>query len=85
MDLNQLKHQLQAMSQGSDATFAGAANFILQVIEQTQNGQMSPSETVETLQDVQRQMAVVEAEHQLASKEQMNMIINGLISIAGAV
>jgi hypothetical protein len=85
MDLNQLIQRLQAMSQGSDSTFAGAANFVLQVIDQVQSGQMSPSETAETLRDIQRQMTVIDAEHQLALKEELNTIIHGLIAIAGAV
>jgi septation ring formation regulator EzrA len=85
MNLDELTQRLQAMSQGSDAEFANAANFVLQVIDQAQSGQMSPSETAETLQDIQRQMTVIDAEHQLAVKEELNTIINGLIKIAGAV
>ena len=82
MNLDELIQRLQAMSQGSDSTFAGAANFVLQVIQQSQSGEMSPAETAETLRDIQRQMAVIQAEHQLAAKEELNTIINGLIDIA---
>ena len=85
MNLDELTQRLQTLSQGSDMTFAGAANFVLQVIQQAQSGAMSPSETAETLRDIQRQMAVIEAEAQLALKEELNTIINGLITIAGAV
>jgi len=85
MNLDELTQRLQTLSQGSDMTFAGAANFVLQVIQQAQSGAMSPSETAETLRDIQRQMTVIEAEEQLALKEELNTIINGLITIAGAV
>jgi len=85
MDLNEITQRLQALSQGSDTTFSGAANFVLQVIDQAQSGQMSPSETAETLRDIQRQMTVIQAQEQLVLKEELNTLINGLIVVAGAV
>jgi uncharacterized protein YoxC len=85
MDLNDIAQRLQALSQSNDSTFAGAANFVLQVIQQAQSGQMSADETSETLRDVQRQMEIIQAESQLALKEEMNTIINGLIDVASWV
>jgi len=50
-----------------------------------EQGQMSVSEAAETMRDMQRQIAVIQNVEHLANKERLNTIINGLITLAGAV
>ena len=85
MNIDEIKAHLADMANGSDVDFANAALFLLQMIAAVEAGQMSASEAAESMRDVQRQMDVVQAAHQLAFKEQLNTIINGLIALAGAV
>ena len=84
-DLNQMKADLNNMANGSDADFANAAQFLLQVVAAVEAGQMSASEAAESMKDMQRQLDVVQAAHQLEYKEKLNTLINGLIALAGAV
>jgi hypothetical protein len=84
-DINQMKAELGSMANGSDANFASAAQFLLQVIAAVEQGQMSTGEAAESMRDMQRQLDVVQAVEQLAYKEKLNTIINGLITLAGAV
>jgi len=84
-DLNQIKSELNNMANGTDANFANASQFLLQVIAAVEQGQMSTSEAAESIRDVQRQLDVVQAVEQLAYKEKLNTIINGLVALAGAV
>jgi hypothetical protein len=85
MNLDQIYQDLTELTQCGDATFANAANFVGQLAQQCQQGQMSPEELAETLQDVQRQTNILQEASQLAFKEKLNTCINGLIAIAGAV
>ena len=84
-DINEIKSQLSNMANGNNLDFANAAQFCLQIVGAVEGGQMSASEAAESLKDVQRQIAVVDAAHLLAYKEQLNTLINGLIILAGAV
>jgi hypothetical protein len=84
-DINQIKGHLDIMSNCGDADFANAAQFLLQIVTAVESGQMSASEAAESIKDIQRQLDVVQAAHQLELKEELNTIINGLIALAGAV
>ena len=84
-DINQIKTELNNMANGDNLDFANAAQFCLQVVAAVEAGQMSVSEAAESLKDVQRQIAVVNSAHLLYYKEKLNTIINGLITLAGAV
>ena len=83
--INKIKTDLNHMANGDNIDFANAAQFCLQIVAAVEGSQMSVNEAAESLKDVQRQIAVVEAAHLLHYKEQLNTIINGLITLAGAV
>ena len=85
MNMDDIYAQLQELAQCGDPTFANAANFVGQITSQAHQGQMAPSELIETLQDVQRQISIIQDMSQLQYKEKLNTIINGVIAIAGAV
>jgi polyhydroxyalkanoate synthesis regulator phasin len=85
MTLDEINQSLANLATSGDATFANAAQFVQQVVQQAQAGQMSPSEVKETLADVQKQLEIIQEMSQLAYKEQLNTILNGLIDIAGAM
>jgi hypothetical protein len=85
MNLDQIYQELTELTQCGDPTFANAANFVGQLAQQCQQGQMNAEELAETLQDVQRQTNILQEASQLAFKEKLNTCINGLIAIAGVV
>jgi len=85
MNLDEINQRLATMASGHDAAFANAAQFVQQVVQQVQTNAMSPAEAGETLKDIQRQMDIIQDEQQLAFKEELNTIINGLINLAGLV
>ena len=85
MTLDEINQGLAELATTGDPAFTDAANFVAQLTEQIKAGEMSAAEYTETLQDVQRQMSIVYEMRQLAYKEQLNTLINGLISIASVV
>jgi F0F1-type ATP synthase membrane subunit b/b' len=85
MNLDEIRQQLTQIQNSGDATFANAAQYISQIIDQAQSGQMTPAEFTEIIQDIQRQLQIIQEISQLQLKEQLNTIINGLISIASAM
>lgn len=85
MTLDDINQQLAALANCGDPTFANAAMYVAQATQAAQAGQMSPSELAETLKDLQRQMDIIQDMSQLAYKEKLNTLINGLITIAGVV
>ena len=44
MNINEIKAHLNDLANGSDADFANAAQFLLQVVAAVESGQMSASE-----------------------------------------
>jgi hypothetical protein len=84
-DINAIKQELNTMANGDNMDFANAAQYLLQVVAAVEQGQMSVSEAAETMRDMQRQIAVIQNVEHLANKERLNTIINGLITLAGAV
>ena len=84
MTIDEIYAELQQMANCGDPTFANAANFVGQVTTQAHQGQMSPKDLTETLQDVQRQISIIQEMSQLEFKEKLNTLINGIIMIASA-
>ena len=85
MTLDDINNQLAALANSGDPTFANAANYVAQATQAAQSGQLSPQELAETLKDLQRQMDIIQDMSQLQYKETLNTVINGLITIIGAV
>ena len=85
MTLDEIYQELAKMANCGDPAFADAANFVGQITHQAHQGAMSPNELVETLQDIQRQISIIQDMNQLEYKEKLNTLINGIIVIAGAV
>lgn len=85
MNLDQIYAELTDLANSGDPQFANAANFVGQLAQQAQAGQMSREELEETLLDVQRQMNILQNMEQMAFKEKLNTCINGIIAIASAV
>jgi len=85
MTLDEINQGLAQLANSGDPAFSNAANFIAQITEQIKVGQMSASEYTETLQDIQRQISIIQDMQQMAYKEQLNTLINGLIKIASLV
>ena len=85
MNLDEINQHLANLVNSGDQQFANAASFVQQVIQQLHTGQMSGSEAQEVLQDVQRQMEIIQDMSQMAMKETLNAVINGVIVLASAV
>ena len=85
MNLDQIYADLTEVVNSGDPTFANAANYVGQLAQQAQSGQLSNEELAEILQDVQRQVNIIQNMEQMAFKEKLNTCINGLIAIASAV
>jgi polyhydroxyalkanoate synthesis regulator phasin len=85
MTQDDVNNQLATLINSGDPQFANAAQFVQQVIQQVQGGQMPPDQAQEVLEDVQKQMTVIQAMEQMALKETLNTVINGAISLISAV
>ena len=85
MNLDQIYAELTELASCGDPTFANAAQHVGHMTQQCQQGQMSKDELEEILQDIQRQINIIQNMEQMAFKEKLNTCINGLIAIAGAV
>jgi len=84
MTIDEINQQLAALANCGDPQFAQVAQYVAQATAAAQAGQMSPQELTETLQDMQRQMQIIQDMGQLQLKETLNTVINGLILIAAA-
>lgn len=82
MSLEQLQQELADLANSGDEVFANAANTVQQLTEQAKAGELSSAELKEILEDMQRQMEVIQEMSQLAFKEKLNTILTGLITIA---
>jgi uncharacterized FlaG/YvyC family protein len=85
MTLDDINQELANLANCGDPTFANAAQYVAQATAAAQAGQLSPQDLAETLKDMQRQMDIIQDMSQLAFKEKLNTLINGIIFIAGAV
>jgi len=81
MNLDDINQSLANLLNSGDPAFANAAQFVQQVIQQVHSGDMPPDQAQEVLQDVQRQMEVIQAMEQMAFKETLNTVINGVITL----
>ena len=85
MNLDQINQELANLANSGDPVFAQAAAYVAGLAAQAQAGDMAPEEMAELLKDVQRQMNVIDQMSQLELKEKLNVLINGLIKLAGLV
>jgi polyhydroxyalkanoate synthesis regulator phasin len=85
MTQDDINNQLASLINSGDPQFTNAAGYVQQVIQQAQSGQLSASEAKELLQDVQQQLAVIQAMEQMSMKETLNTAIHGAISLVSAI
>jgi predicted RNA-binding protein with EMAP domain len=85
LTIDDINQQLANLVTAGDPEFVQAAQYVQQLVQQVQASQLSPQDMAELLKDVQRNMEVIQDAGQLALKEQLNTIINGLFVIAGIV
>ena len=85
MNLDELQQQLADLVNSDDPVFANAAQQVNELTEQTKAGQLSSTELKEILEDMQRQLSIINEMSQLEFKEKLNTVLNGLITIASAV
>ena len=85
MNLDELQQQLVELINSGDPVFANAAQQVNELTEQAKAGQMSSAELKEILEDMQRQLSIINEMSQLEFKEKLNTVLNGLITIAAAV
>jgi hypothetical protein len=85
MTLDNIQTNLAEIVNSGDPVFAEFANNINSVVEQAKAGQMTNEEVAEIMADAQRQLAILQDMSDLAFKEKLNVLINGLITIARAV
>jgi polyhydroxyalkanoate synthesis regulator phasin len=85
MTLDELQQGLADLANSGDPVFANAAAQVNELTEQAKAGQLSTAELKEILEDMQRQMSIINEMSQLAFKERLNTILTGLITIASAV
>jgi hypothetical protein len=85
MTIDEIYQELTNLVNCGDPAIADAANFVGQVTQQAHQGQMSPAELTETLQDAQRQIQIIQSMSSLEFKEKLNTLINGILVIASAV
>ena len=81
MNQDDINNHLASLINSGDQQFANAAQFVQQVLQQVQSGDMPPDQAQEVLQDVQRQMEVIQAMEQMAMKETLNTVINDVITL----
>ena len=85
MTLDELQRQLADLVNSGDPVFATAAQQVNELTEQAKAGQLSSAELKEILEDMQRDLSIVNEMSQLEFKEKLNTVLNGLITIAAAV
>ena len=83
MNLNEIFERLKMVAQSGNPEFANLATFMMESINQVQRGEMSTIEAKEILEDILRQLDIIENQEHLALKEELNTLVNGLISLAG--
>jgi hypothetical protein len=85
MNLNEIDNALTELANSGDPAFANAAQQVRELTTQALAGQMSKEELVEVLADMQRQLDIIQDMNQLAFKEKLNVVLNGIIVLASAV
>ena len=84
MTLDELQQGLADLANSGDPVFANAANNIQQMVEAAKAGQLQSAELKEILEDMQRQLSIINEMSQLEFKEKLNTVINCIITIASA-
>jgi polyhydroxyalkanoate synthesis regulator phasin len=85
MTLDEINQELAKLAASGDEQFANAAMYVQDVVRQLHTGDVSPSEAQEVLGDVQQQLAIIQSMEQMAFKETLNTVINGVIALASAM
>ncbi|CAB4241917.1 hypothetical protein UFOVP71_455 [uncultured Caudovirales phage] len=85
MNLTEIDNALTELANSGDPAFATAAQQVRELTTQALAGQMSKQELVEVLADMQRQLDIIQDMNQMAFKEKLNTVLNGIIILAGAV
>jgi uncharacterized FlaG/YvyC family protein len=85
MTLDELQQELVELANSGNEVFANAAQQVNELTEQAKVGQLSSAELREILEDMQRQLDIIQEMSQLAFKKKLNTILTGLITIASAV
>ena len=85
MNLDDIINQLLQISNSGDTTSVNVATFIGQAVQAARNGQLTKEELAEIVKDVQRQISISQEMSDMAYKETLNTLINGLITVIGAV
>jgi hypothetical protein len=85
MNLTEIDNALTELANSGDPAFATAALQVRELTNQALNGQLSKEELVEVLADMQRQLDIIQDMNQMAFKEKLNVVLNGIITIASAV
>jgi hypothetical protein len=81
MSIEENQSLLQSI-QSADPEVMMAAIKAHQYTEMCKTGQITSSELIELLQDIQRQSAIDQSMNDLKSLEMLNVAINGLVAIA---
>jgi len=85
MNLSEIDIALTELANSGDPAFATAAQQVRELTTQALAGQLSKEELVEVLADMQRQLDIIEDMNQIACKEKLNVVLNGIITLASAV
>jgi hypothetical protein len=85
MNLSEIDIALTELANSGDPAFATAAQQVRELTTQALAGQLSKEELVEVLADMQRQLDIIEDMNQIAFKEKLNVVLNGIITLASAV
>jgi hypothetical protein len=81
-NIQEITYYLNQIANSNDQNFAAAAQYVLQVVQQVQSGQMSKDEVEDVLNDVQRQVSIMQDMSQMSLKETLNTAITTLIALS---
>lgn len=85
MNIEQINQGLADLANSGDPVFAQAAAYVADLVNQAQMGQLPVTDLAELVKDVQRQNDIIDNMSQLQFKEKLNVLINGIIALAGVV
>jgi polyhydroxyalkanoate synthesis regulator phasin len=85
MTLDEINQALAKLANSGDETFAHAATYVSQLIQQVQTSQLSAEDMAELLRDMESQMEIIQDAGQLKLKQDMNAIIKGVFTLASII
>lgn len=85
MTFDDIDNALADLLNTGDQTFTTAVAHVRSIAEQIKTSELTADEAEELLQDVQRQLDIINEMSHLASKEKLNTIINVLIKMASFI